>query len=50
MGSWHSSSILLIGVNLDKRTSLLDVLDAVFPGGSITGAPKVKVVDLLKKA
>ena len=39
----------LIGVNLDKRTSLLDVLDAVFPGGSITGAPKVKVVDLLKK-
>ena len=39
----------LIEVSLEKETSLLNVLSAVFPGGSITGAPKAKVIDLLKK-
>ena len=39
----------LIEVSLEKKTSLLDVLSAVFPGGSITGAPKEKVIGLLKK-
>ena len=39
----------LIEVSLEKSTSLFDVLNAVFPGGSITGAPKKKVIGLLKK-
>ena len=39
----------LIEVSLEKETSLLNVLTAVFPGGSITGAPKAKVIGLLKK-
>lgn len=38
----------LIAVELDTKTSLLDVVVALFPGGSITGAPKKKVVSLIK--
>jgi para-aminobenzoate synthetase component 1 len=32
---------------LRDRVSLADVLSAVFPGGSVTGAPKIAAVDLI---
>ena len=39
----------LIALELDQSISLLKVMDALFPGGSITGAPKKRVMDLLSK-
>ena len=38
----------LIEVNLRENISL-EILCSLYPGGSITGAPKVKVIDLLNK-
>lgn len=39
----------LIDVNLSKATSLYEVLKALFPGGSITGAPKKSVMEIIKE-
>lgn len=38
----------LIDIDLDVRTSLYEVLKALFPGGSITGAPKKRVMEIIK--
>lgn len=32
-----------------KKTGLVDVLGAVFPGGSITGAPKIRAMELISQ-
>lgn len=37
-----------IGVELESNVTLFDILRAIFPGGSITGAPKKRVVKLIK--
>lgn len=39
----------LISTNLKLETTLKSVLVALFPGGSITGAPKIRVMDILKQ-
>lgn len=39
----------LVDVNLSKATSLYEVLKALFPGGSITGAPKKSVMEIIKE-
>jgi anthranilate/para-aminobenzoate synthase component I len=38
-----------IEVDLNSETSVKDILWALFPGGSITGAPKKRVVQLIKE-
>lgn len=37
----------LISSNISNEVSLLSVVKAMFPGGSITGAPKRKVIEIL---
>ena len=44
-GLIHSYSHLK--VNLTDNTSLLKLLKAIFPGGSITGAPKKRVMEII---
>lgn len=39
----------LIEVILSKKISLLQIIQALFPGGSITGAPKKRVMKLLSE-
>jgi anthranilate/para-aminobenzoate synthase component I len=38
-----------ISVTCDKPLVLFDLVQAVFPGGSITGAPKKKVIEILEQ-
>jgi anthranilate/para-aminobenzoate synthase component I len=38
-----------IQVNLRKHITMKNILEKIFPGGSITGAPKKRVMKLLKK-
>lgn len=46
-GIIHQYSV--IETRLREETSLLSILSAMFPGGSITGAPKKNVMKILKK-
>lgn len=39
----------LVAVELSKKVSLKDVVYSLFPGGSITGAPKKRVMGILKE-
>lgn len=39
----------LLSVKLEKDISLLKTLQALFPGGSITGAPKKKVMEIISR-
>lgn len=39
----------LLSVDLTLKVTLFQVIKALFPGGSITGAPKKSVIELLKK-
>ncbi len=34
---------------LDEGTSVVDLLRATFPGGSITGAPKIRSMEIIEK-
>ena len=43
----HQYSV--IETSLREQTSLFNILSAMFPGGSITGAPKISVMKILKK-
>lgn len=38
----------LISVNLNRPVSLLHTLESVFPGGSVTGAPKKRVMEIIQ--
>ena len=38
-----------IKVNLRNHVTLKNILEKIFPGGSITGAPKKRVMEILKK-
>lgn len=38
----------LISVKLDKPLSLLRTLECLFPGGSVTGAPKKRVMEIIQ--
>lgn len=42
---WHTYS--LIRGKLKKNLSLMDIIKAVFPGGSITGTPKIRAMDII---
>ncbi len=42
---WHSYSV--IEAELADGKGLMDVLDAVFPGGSITGCPKIRAMEYI---
>ncbi len=44
-GLLHSYSELKI--NLSKKVNLLQIMKAIFPGGSITGAPKKRVMEII---
>lgn len=44
-GLQHQFSLL--GVTLKKKPTLLELLRGLFPGGSITGAPKRRVMELI---
>ena len=35
--------------HLSERTTLVDLIEAVFPGGSITGAPKVRAMEIISE-
>ena len=39
----------LITLQLDQSIDLLKVMDSLFPGGSITGAPKKRVMELISR-
>jgi anthranilate/para-aminobenzoate synthase component I len=39
----------LIEVNLEKPLSLLKTLECIFPGGSVTGAPKKRVMEIIQE-
>jgi para-aminobenzoate synthetase component 1 len=39
----------LISCFVSKETTLLDILSALFPGGSITGAPKKRVMQIINE-
>jgi len=41
--------ISTISCEIDSKTSIVDVLKASFPMGSMTGAPKIKAMDLIEK-
>ncbi len=44
---WHQYS--QIKTKIPKETNLLDIISKIFPGGSITGAPKNKAMQLLQE-
>jgi para-aminobenzoate synthetase component 1 len=46
-GLLHQYSLL--SVELLNHVSLLKTLDALFPGGSVTGAPKNRVMDIIQR-
>lgn len=46
-GIVHQMGVLK--TSLPKTTSLLSIFKALFPGGSITGAPKIRVMEILKQ-
>lgn len=46
-GLLHQCSLL--SVKIEKPLSLLRTLESLFPGGSITGAPKIKVMDIIQR-
>src|SRR5262249_49918743 len=39
--------VAVVGARLDPRRSQLDVLRAMFPSGSVTGAPKVRAMEVI---
>lgn len=45
-GILHQYSVIASKLNSD--TSLLDIVSKLFPGGSITGAPKISVMKIIK--
>lgn len=46
-GLLHQCSVL--SVKIEKPLSLLKTLESLFPGGSITGAPKLKVMEIIQR-
>jgi para-aminobenzoate synthetase component 1 len=44
---FHTVSI--VEGELEKDKSLVDLLKAVFPGGSITGAPKIRAMEIIEE-
>jgi para-aminobenzoate synthetase component I len=46
-GLLHQCSVL--SVELDKPLSLLKTLECLFPGGSVTGAPKKRVMEIIQE-
>jgi anthranilate/para-aminobenzoate synthase component I len=46
-GIVHQFSV--VDTTVEKETSLLNVIEALFPGGSITGAPKKRVMEIIKQ-
>jgi para-aminobenzoate synthetase component I len=46
-GLLHQYSLL--SVSLENQISLLKVFESLFPGGSITGAPKMRVMEILQE-
>lgn len=46
-GLLHQYSLL--SLDLEKNISLLKVMESLFPGGSITGAPKKRVMEILQE-
>jgi len=44
---WQMTST--IESNLNPRTGLVDVLSALFPCGSITGAPKIRTMEIIRE-
>jgi para-aminobenzoate synthetase component 1 len=47
-GLLHQYSLL--SVELESSVSMLKSLEALFPGGSVTGAPKKRVMDIIQRA
>jgi anthranilate/para-aminobenzoate synthase component I len=45
-GIVHQFSV--VDTTVEKETTLLNVMEALFPGGSITGAPKKRVMEIIK--
>ena len=45
---WQMTST--IEADIDADTSLLDIFRALFPCGSVTGAPKVKTMEIIAEA
>ena len=46
-GLLHQSSVL--SVKLDHPLSLLKTMESLFPGGSVTGAPKKRVMEIIQE-
>jgi para-aminobenzoate synthetase component 1 len=46
-GLLHQCSVL--SLRLENSVSLFKVLDSLFPGGSVTGAPKKRVLDIIQR-
>ncbi len=40
----------LISIHIKKPLSILRILESVFPGGSVTGAPKKRVMEIIQNA
>lgn len=40
-------AISIVKGKVDKRTSLVDIIKATFPGGSITGCPKIRAMEII---
>ncbi|MCB9840718.1 MAG: anthranilate synthase component I family protein [Phycisphaeraceae bacterium] len=45
-GVWQG--VATVSATLRKRTTLLDLLRAVFPPGSVTGAPKIRAMQIIE--
>ncbi|MEO6712622.1 MAG: chorismate-binding protein, partial [Mycobacteriales bacterium] len=46
-GVWHAEST--VTARLSESVGLAELLEAVFPGGSVTGAPKLSALDIIDR-